>query len=279
MTDGKTLNGSSAAFYLLNWLKNSNQGNTSGAVDLDAIRQILPDTPYGKGVREIKAPAALDIDSCEGMLVRNSDDVGEWGIFYNSKSSPERQRFTIAHELGHLTLHRELHDRFNCQKSSFPSSNNTLRIIERDADNFASKLLMPGDVLRDSLAGQRIDLHILSALAKQLRVSFEALCIRFIKSTRRRAFLINWDNGFIKYAWHSSSARKTQARIRCSDVPQEPWLGTLAADPDIEQDWDGTEMPAAIWCPDEQPHIRLREFKHSYADRDRVLTLLLLDSA
>jgi hypothetical protein len=55
--------------------------------------------------------------------------------------------------------------------------------------------------------------------------------------------------------------------------------GTLAADAGVVQAWDGVEMSAAIWCPEEAPHMKLREFKHSYASRDRVLTLLLLESA
>lgn len=38
-------------------------------------------------------------------------------------------------------------------------------------------------------------------------------------------------------------------------------------------------MSAAIWCAEEAPHMKLREFKHSYGARDRVLTLLLLESA
>jgi hypothetical protein len=38
-------------------------------------------------------------------------------------------------------------------------------------------------------------------------------------------------------------------------------------------------MSAAIWCPEEAPHMRLRELKHTFAGRDRVLTLLLLESA
>ena len=86
------------------------------AVDLDILRQMLPTTPYGKGVREIKAPMVLGIDSCEGMLVRNPNDAAEWGIFYSGKASPERQRFTIAHELGHLILHRGQQQSFNCDK-------------------------------------------------------------------------------------------------------------------------------------------------------------------
>ena len=249
------------------------------AVDLDILRQMLPTTPYGKDVREIKAPMVLDVDSCEGMLVRNPKDVAEWGIFYNGKASPERQRFTIAHELGHLILHRGQQQSFNCDKESVYSGIDTIRTIEREADDFASNLLMPGDLLRDWISNQRIDLRALSAIAKRFQVSFEALCIRFIKFTTQRAILVYWDNGFVKYEWRSSSAIKTRARIRRTDDPQEPLPGTLAADASVTQEWDGTEMSAAIWCPEEAQHMKLREFKHSFGARDRVLTLLLLESA
>jgi len=249
------------------------------AVDLEVVRQMLPETPYGKGVREIKAPMVLDINSCEGMLVRNPQDNAEWGIFYNGKANPERQRFTIAHELGHFILHRDQRQSFNCDKASVYSGADTIRVIEREADDFASNLLMPGDLLREWISNQRVDLHVLSALAKRFQVSFEALCIRFIKFTTQRAILVYWDNGFVKYEWRSSSAVKTRARIRRTDDPQEPLPGTLAADSTVEQEWDGTEMSAAIWCPEEAPHMKLREFKHSYTTGDRVLTLLLLESA
>ena len=249
------------------------------AVDLDILRQMLSTTPYGKGVREIKAPMVLDVDSCEGMLARNPKDVAEWGIFYNGKASPERRRFTIAHELGHFILHRGQQQSFNCDKESVYSGIDTIRVIEREADDFASNLLMPGDLLRDWISNQRIDLRVLSAIAKRFQVSFEALCIRFIKFTTQRAILVYWDNGFVKYEWRSSSAIKTRARIRRTDDPQEPLPGTLAADASVTQEWDGTEMSAAIWCPEEAQHMKLREFKHSFGARDRVLTLLLLESA
>ena len=221
----------------------------------------------------------LDVDSCEGMLARNPKDVAEWGIFYNGKASPERRRFTIAHELGHFILHRGQQQSFNCDKESVYSGIDTIRVIEREADDFASNLLMPGDLLRDWISNQRIDLHVLSAIAKRFQVSFEALCIRFIKFTTQRAILVYWDNGFVKYEWRSSSAIKTRARIRRNADPQEPLPGTLAADASVDQEWDGTEMSAAIWCPEEAQHMKLREFKHSFGARDRVLTLLLLESA
>ena len=201
-------------------------------------------------------------------------------ILYSSATTSEgRKRFTIAHEFGHFILHRNQRPSFSCDKESVYSGADNMRAIEREADDFASNLLMPGDLLRDWISNQRIDLHVLSAIAQRFEVSFEALCIRFIKFTPLRAILVYWDNGFVKYEWRSSSAIKSRARIRRNDDPAEPPPGTLAADTSVAQEWDGTQMSAAIWCPEEAPHMKLRELKHSYPTRDRVLTLLLLESA
>ena len=274
------MNGFVAASNVLAWLRAwYGQDKPPDAIDLDVVRQILPDTRYGKNVREIKPPMPSWIDGCEGMLVCNPENSAEWGIFYNPKSSPERQRFTIAHELGHFILHREQQVAFRCSKESVYAGVDDLQFIEREADDFAGNLLIPGDTLRAAIARRPIDLHLLSELAKRFQVSFEALCIRFIKYTEQRAILLCWDNGFLKYEWRSKSAKKTRARIRRTDNPQEPLPDTVAAEPDIEQEWDGIEMSAATWCPEEASYMKLREFKHSYNARDRVLTLLMLESA
>jgi Zn-dependent peptidase ImmA (M78 family) len=279
LSAARKLTGSIAANIVHKWLRAWYAADIPEAIDLDVVRQMLPTTPYGTGVREIKPPMPIDISGFEGSLVRHPHDAAEWGILYNGSASPERRRFTVAHELGHFILHRNTQSRFNCDKESVYSGHETMRLIEREADDFAGNLLMPGDRLREWISNQRIDLHVLGAIAKRFKVSFEALCIRFIKFTPQRAILVYWDNGYVKYEWRSSSAIKTRARIRRNADPQEPLPGTLAADASVDQEWDGTEMSAAMWCPEEAPHMKLREFKHSYTARDRVLTLLLLESA
>jgi hypothetical protein len=149
------LNGFTAAATVLKWLRAWHADDMPEAIDLDVVRQMLPTTPYGTGVREIKQPMPLDISGFEGSLVRNPHDAAEWGILYNGRASPERRRFTIAHELGHFILHRNTQSRFNCDKDSVYAGHETLRLIEREADDFASNLLMPGDVLREMIAGHR----------------------------------------------------------------------------------------------------------------------------
>ena len=279
MSDAQALTGSIASSHVIKWLRAWYSEGMPDAIDLEIVRQMLLSTPYGAGVREIKPPVEIIGDAFEGMLARDPDDHAVWGIAYNGKARGERQRFTIAHELGHFILHRSQKQSFNCDSQSVHTGIDGLRQIEREADEFASNLLMPGDLLREWISNQRIDLHVLSAIAKRFQVSFEALCIRFIKFTKQRAILVYWDNGFVKYEWRSSSAIKTRARIRRTDDPQEPLPGTLAADASVTQEWDGTEMSAAIWCPEEAAHMKLWEFKHSYGARDRILTLLLLESA
>ena len=67
--------------------------------------------------------------------------------------------------------------------------------------------------------------------------------------------------------------------VRSTYDPQEPLPKTLAADEDIVQEWDGIQMPAYHWCSSEPPGITLREMKHSYPNGNRVLSLLVLESA
>lgn len=249
------------------------------ATDLDLIRRLLPLTQFGRGVKEIKPPAPAPWSGCEGALVRNPDDATEWGIFYNGSARAERQRFTIAHELGHFVLHRDRQADFNCDKRSVYSGSETMAVIEREANVFASNLLMPGDVFGKCINGSNVDLHLLSGLAKQFDVSFEALCIRFIQHTSQRAILVCWDNGYLDYESRSRSAVMTRARVRRTDDPQEPLPNTVAADTSLAQEWDGITLSAAVWCAEEAPYMKLTEFKHTYSERDRVLSLLLLESA
>ncbi len=274
------LNGFTAATTVLKWLRAWYGENMPEAIDLDVVRQLLPTTRYGTGIQEIKPPMALDIPSFEGSLVRNPKDAAEWGIFYNGSASPERIRFTIAHELGHLILHRAQQIRVECDKGAVTSGQLDDRNIEREANEFASNLLMPIDALRRLLGDQRkVTLHLLSDIARTFEVSFEALCLRFIEATDQRAILVHWDQGFLKYQRPSRNALKTRARVRQTDSAQEPFPGTLAADASVVQCFDGVECSAAIWCAEEQEHMKLREFKHTFAGRDRVLTMLLLESA
>ena len=88
-------------------------------------------------------------------------------IFVSSKCSPERQRFTIAHELGHILLgHVGKYELVNREPS--PSDNP----IEHEANVFASRLLAPACVL------WALDAYDPDRIAKICRISHQAAYFR-----------------------------------------------------------------------------------------------------
>jgi hypothetical protein len=82
-------------------------------------------------------------DDVSGFLKRKD---GGWAIGVNSRHHPNRQRFTIAHELGHYFLHRDQGD-FTDHALFRRDLQNDHR--EYEANSFASKLLMPEHEFRD----------------------------------------------------------------------------------------------------------------------------------
>lgn len=122
-----------------------------------------------------------------GMLVPL--DAGSWVIVVNSLHTAVRQRFTIAHELGHLILHGYTTphaDRgFRIRRRDAQSSEGSV-LEEIEANQFAAELLMPYDLLMKKIAGTRLDYapavddddSELAELAKAFQVSRQALSIR-----------------------------------------------------------------------------------------------------
>lgn len=119
-----------------------------------------------------------------GLLYR--EPGGGDVVLVNSLTAKTRQRFTVAHELGHLLLHeaplqvdRPLSVRFRDERSSLAVDQE-----EIEANRFAAALLMPGDwVLRDAdrLLGRRprlTDQALVEELAKQYGVSRQAMEFR-----------------------------------------------------------------------------------------------------
>lgn len=120
-------------------------------------------------------------DDLSGFLYRES---GQAVIGVNKDHAPVRQRFTIAHEVGHLLLHEhdQVHvDRaFRVRLRSGVSSEGTDR-DEMEANRFAAELLMPIQLLRKDVQGREFDLandDELRSLARRYRVSTQALAIR-----------------------------------------------------------------------------------------------------
>ncbi len=134
----------------------------------------------GLRVQTQKIPAS-DIS---GFLFRRGSEAV---IGVNSFHSSARQRFTIAHELGHILLHApgpgEFHvDRGFDVKFRDQRSSKGTDAEEREANLFAAELLMPREfIAKDIEAACQVDLvddKFVKGLARRYRVSSQALLFR-----------------------------------------------------------------------------------------------------
>jgi Zn-dependent peptidase ImmA (M78 family) len=123
-----------------------------------------------------------------GFIVRDEENLRKIVIGANKSHHPHRQRFTIAHELGHFLLHKgetvhvdegrgALATNLRDSESSKGEDNE-----EKEANLFAAELLMPAKFLKKDLEGKSFDLladtTLLDGLAKKYQVSTQALTFR-----------------------------------------------------------------------------------------------------
>lgn len=120
-----------------------------------------------------------DLDDVSGVLVRQGNSAI---IATNSTQSVQRQRFTIAHELGHFLLHEGITNHVDrSYRVNFRSaeSSQATNVEEIEANYFAASILMPKPMLDERSAEEALDNDTMVAdLAREFRVSRLAMSLR-----------------------------------------------------------------------------------------------------
>lgn len=105
-----------------------------------------------------------------GFIIKD-DTTNKTGIYVNGQDHKERQKFTVAHELGHYFLH--MPDDENEFIVSFRGLQNQ---VEREADIFACEILMPDAIMKSVY--NEVPFPTVSYLAGIFGVSKQAMRIR-----------------------------------------------------------------------------------------------------
>ena len=171
----------------------------AGALAQEWSRNVAPEAPIGElQARELKGFEG-------GLFWLKERKV--WALLYHPHPDlPGRSNFTVAHEFGHYVLHRKLQEAFQCSQSA------TLGItgarIEREADQFASYLLMPIDDYTQQVRGRRITLDLLGECADRYGVSLTAAILKWLEFTDQPAVAVMGREGMLHWWKASGSAKK-----------------------------------------------------------------------
>jgi hypothetical protein len=127
---------------------------------------------------------------CDAVVYGLTDENRAPRLVVNKRRPTTRRRFTLAHELGHLLIswhlgtivcHTDLRDPADRDETEDDSTLDFMihRTLEREANGFASELLMPQSWLRNLLTTQPVPQGI--AAIETAAVSPAAACFAAIK--------------------------------------------------------------------------------------------------
>ena len=127
---------------------------------------------------DITKPLRLSVkevgsDGFDGALVRRSSGVGGRILVNQDIRESGRKRFTAAHEIGHYFLHKDA-ESMSCGAKDIANWTNNEVNPEREADEFASELLLPSGEMKVLIGTQWPSLKLVSDLAAEFEASLTA---------------------------------------------------------------------------------------------------------
>ncbi|MEN2400893.1 ImmA/IrrE family metallo-endopeptidase [Flavobacterium sp. MC2016-06] len=117
-----------------------------------------------------------DMNKCEGRILMNKSNAI---ITISSKIKFQPKiNFTIAHEIGHLIMHRGISYLFSDTKQTLQQwlANGT---HEMEANEFASELLMPSQLFKEKIKGKKLNLDLIKDTANYFGTSQTATFLKY----------------------------------------------------------------------------------------------------
>jgi len=135
----------------------------------------------GKLARELGVSVKLSAleRGRSGLIKRDGDG---YVIKINRHETRERQRFTLAHELAHFLIHRDIIDATGEIVDNVLYRSGNPQRIEFEANRLAADLVMPGHQILSDLdaLGVPVTDEVIAQLASEWQVSRAAMEIRLL---------------------------------------------------------------------------------------------------
>lgn len=180
----------------------------------------------------------------EGSAARLAVHNGRGRVRIPAGEHSGRRRFSIAHELGHLCLHR--HELQACSEADFNDWHSDSS-KESEANAFAAELLLPTSLLHRRCEAD-VNFAAVREIARDFDVSLTAASVRFVELSPEPCALALSEAGAIKWIlrsaafWPYTVARGTQLDSRSLAYDVFSGARSVAEDPE--------EVDAEAWLDD-----------------------------
>lgn len=174
---------------------------------------------------------------------------------------PQRRRFSVAHELGHLEMHRRKAPLILCVDDDLGAwqFGELAKDLEVQANQFAASLLLPDRLIAPRITNAEPSIEHIVKLAEEFDTSLTATAIRYSQLTAEPVFVAFSQGGLVKWFWpsrffqelkeelqiyietqvrlspESLAARvfsKGSSRAEAKQVPASAWLASDQLKPD-----------------------------------------------
>lgn len=188
---------------------------------LDALHIEIPDRIDVEFIAEhCNATVVYEpLDDCSAQL----DWAGAHAyITVDENTHRQRQRFSIAHELGHWVLHRANPEPVCTTRSSEDEDVDRRNQLEHEANRFAVELLLPESMVRPLIADEPADLGTARMIARKFKVGLQMAAARVAELSPRPAIFLRFAAG--KRTWKAPNVKFPRGIM----VREEFNKGTLA---------------------------------------------------
>lgn len=187
-------------------------------------------------------------DAFDGLI---ECENAKFHIFINlnrlQHSYSERARFTFSHELGHYFIDNHRNSLLkglspsHCSQTGFKSRNRA----ERQADYFASCLLMPENSFKKYCYRKKFEYRIIEELAKKFGTSKSATALRFCAIGNHPIMVVYSYKNSIQWFWSSQDFRFRWLRNGKDQLPEDTVAGeyfnlgrkSMKTEPVFAMDW------------------------------------------
>ncbi|QBO59593.1 ImmA/IrrE family metallo-endopeptidase [Chryseobacterium salivictor] len=190
-----------------------------------------------------------------------------------------RGRFTLAHELGHYFIDAHRVGLIKGILVPHPSITNKKQFdsIEREADYFASCILMPESRFKNDVLRKKFSFNIIKDLADKYEVSLTACAIRFAQIGNHPILIIYAEDGIIKWKIESDDF-PFKWLLNDRKVPENTVIGEYFSKSNVRDIYKTEKVWAMDWFIYVKDYDINRSFyEHCIPHKNKALSIIWED--